>query len=99
MLSMIRGRDKGTQYFGWGCIQHNSEVQTFDLQGEPPTLVPLVGYPDLPIRETLRSVLGLLTVMILKRWSENIFFQSNKFIACKINDGKELANSLKCSIY
>ena len=33
-----------------------------------------------------------LTVMILKRVSENIFFQINKFTACKFT--KEVANSL-----
>ena len=51
-------------------------------------------HPDLPIRKTLRRVLGLLTVMILKRVSENIFFQSNKFTAYKVKDEKEVANSL-----
>ena len=33
-------------------------------------------------------MLGLLTVMILKRVSESIFFQSNKFIARKVKDEK-----------
>ena len=36
----------------------------------------------------------LLTVIILKRLSEIIFFQRTKFTACKIKDGKEMANSL-----
>ena len=35
-------------------------------------------------------MLGLLTVMILKRVCESIFFQTNKFIACQVKDGKEL---------
>ena len=39
-------------------------------------------------------MLGLLTVIILKRVSENIFFQSNKFKAYKVKDEKEVANSL-----
>ena len=53
-----------------------------DLQGDPSTtqFLRLVGYPDLPMRKTLR-VVGLLTVMI--------FFQSKKFTACKIKDEKE----------
>ena len=39
-------------------------------------------------------VLGLFAVMILKRMSESIFFQSNKSTACKVKDEKEVANSL-----
>ena len=51
--------------------------------------------PDLLIRKTLIRVLGLLTAMILKRVSESILFQSNKFTVREIEDGKEVANSLK----
>ena len=53
-----------------------------DLQGDPPPLqfLSLVGYPDLPMRKTLR-VVGLFTVMI--------FFQRKKFTVCKIKDEKE----------
>ena len=51
-----------------------------------------VGHPDLPIRKTLRRVLDPLSVMTLKRVNESIFFQINKFTACKIT--KEVANSL-----
>ena len=47
-----------------------------------------------PIKSTLRSVLGLITVIILKRVRESIFLQSNKFTACKVRDGKEEAKSL-----
>ena len=52
------------------------------LQGDHslPQFPRLVGYPDLPMRKTLR-VVGLLTLMI--------FFQSKKFTACKIKDEKE----------
>ena len=39
-------------------------------------------------------MLGLLIVMVLKRVSESIFFQSNKFAACKVKDENEKANSL-----
>ena len=59
------------------------KFKLLDLQGDPPPphqFPLLVGYPDLPIRKTLR-VVGLLTVMI--------FFQNRKFTACKINDEKE----------
>ena len=51
-------------------------------------------YPNLPIRKILRRVLGLLTVMVLKRMSESIFFQSKKFTACKAKDEKKVANCL-----
>ena len=40
------------------------------------------------------SVLGLITVIILKRVGENIFFQSNKLTACKVRNEKEVAKSL-----
>ena len=58
-------------------------------------LRPSPGFPTgLPIRKTLRRVLGLLTVMTLKRVKESIFIQSDKFTAYKIKDGKEAENSL-----
>lgn len=41
-----------------------------------------------------RSMLGLLTAMILKSVSESIYFERNKFIACKIEVGKKVAKSL-----
>ena len=58
------------------------KFKLLDLQGDPPPpqFPLLVGYPDLPMKKTLRLV-GLLTVMI--------FFQNRKFTACKINDEKE----------
>ena len=55
---------------------------------------PLEGQPDFSIRITLRTVLGLLTVMVLKIVSESILFKNNKFTACEIKDGKEVANYL-----
>ena len=89
------GRDKVTQFFGEVFIQQKGEVQLYWLaRGAPPQFLPLVGHPDLPIRKTLRRMLDLLIVMILERVSESIFFQNNKFTACKIKDGKEVANSL-----
>ena len=62
------------------------------LVGKPPKFPPFVGHPDLPIKKTLRRVLDPLTVMILKRVSESILFQINKFTACKFT--KEVANSM-----
>ena len=58
------------------------KFKLLDLQGDPPPpqFPRLVGYPDLPMRKTLR-VVGLLTVMIL--------FQSKIFKACKIKDEKQ----------
>ena len=53
-----------------------------------------MGHHDLPIKKTLRRVLGLLTVMILKRVIQSIFFQSNKFTGRKVNDEEEVANYL-----
>ena len=71
------------------------ETQNFGLEdGASSQVPPLVGNPNLPIRKTLRSVLGLLTAMILKRVSESIFFQSNIFTACKVKDGNDAAKSL-----
>ena len=58
----------------------------------------ILGMSDSPMliphKNILRSVLGLNTVIILKRVREYIFFQSNKFTACKIRDGKGVAISL-----
>ena len=61
---------------------------------ETPQFPTLVEHPDVPIRKTLRRVLGLLTVMVLKRVSESIFSQSNKFTGCRVKDEKEVANFL-----
>ena len=80
-----------------GDIQQKGKLQTYGFAGRPPSSTqfpPLVGHPDLPIRKTLRRVLGLFTAMILKRVSESIYFQSNKFTTCKVKGEKEVANSL-----
>ena len=74
--------------------------KVLDLRGEPPfplsipSLTPLVGNPDLLMRKTLRSVTYMFTAMTLKRVSESVFLQSNTFRACKVKDGKEVAESL-----
>ena len=70
------------------------KFKLLDLQGDPPQFLPLVRHPDLPIRKTLRRVLGLLTIITLKRVRESIFFQSSKFTACAVKYEKEGANSL-----
>ena len=46
------------------------------------------------IENTLRSVLCLITVIILKRVREIIYLQSNKFTACKVRDEKVVAKFL-----
>ena len=90
---MIRGGTGGLSFLV-GLISHRREkFILLGLQRDPPILS-LMGHPDFPIRKTLRRLLGLLTVMILERVSESIFFQSNKFIAYKVKGEKEVANSL-----
>ena len=54
----------------------------------------LVANLDPSIKIILRSVVGLITVIILKIVRENDFLQSNKFTTCKVGDGKEVAKSL-----
>ena len=95
MCSVIRGRT-GWLNFLVGVISNRRGKSKFlGLQGHPlPQPPPLVGHRNLPIRKTLRRVLGLLSVIILKRGNESIFFQSNKFTACKVKHEKEVANSL-----
>ena len=88
---------QGDSKFWWEVISNRrGSFKLMDLQGERPNPLPqfppLVGHPDLLIRKTLRRVLGLLTAMILKRVSESIYFQSNKFTTCKVKDEKEVAN-------
>ena len=63
-------------------IQKRGKFKLLDLKGDtlPSQFLRLVGYPDLPMRKTLR-VVALLTVMI--------FFQSKKIRAYKIKDEKE----------
>ena len=39
-------------------------------------------------------MLGLFTVMILKRVDEIILFESNKITACQVKNQKEVTNSL-----
>ena len=61
--------------------------------GKTSPVPPLVSNPDLPIKNNLGTVLALITVIILKRVRESFLFQSNKFTAYKVKDGKEVAQS------
>ena len=79
----------GTKFFSGGDIQQKRKVQTFWLAGRPPKFPPLKGHPDLPIKKTRGRMLDPLTVMILKKVSESIFFQINKFAACKFTEEVE----------
>ena len=64
------------------------------LQGDPrPQFPPLVWYPNFSMRKILESAWSAY-LMILKRVGDSIFFQSNKFTACKVKDEKQVANSL-----
>ena len=96
MWSVISEGTSGCIFLVGGCIQQNGESSNFlNCRGSPPAqFPPLVRHPYIPIRKTVRGVLRLLTVMIFKGVSESIFFQSNKFTACKIKDGKKVANYL-----
>ena len=76
-------------------IQQKSEVRNFGHEWEDPSSVsPLVKNSDLSIKNTLKSVLNLITVITLKRGKESILFQSNKFTGGKVRDGKDVAKSL-----
>ena len=77
-------------------FNRRAKVKLLDLQGELslPQFLLLMEHLDFLIRKSLRMVLSMLTVMILKQVSETIFFQSNKSTVCKVKDGKQVANSL-----
>ena len=84
-----------TQFFWWGDIQQKWEVQSFGREGGAPLLVhDLVGNFVLPMRKTLMSVLGLLTVKSLKRVTESTYFQINKTKECKVKVRKVETKSL-----
>ena len=59
-----------------------------------PSPLPSVSNPNPPTKNTLMSVLDVITVVILKRVRETIFFQSSKFIVCEVKDRKGVAKSL-----
>ena len=80
--------------FSGGTAGLDFSVVVIPSKRESLNFKPLMLHPNLPIRTTLVRVLGLLTVMILKKVSESIFLQSNKFTAYKVKDEKDLENSL-----
>ena len=84
--------NRRTQFFSGDDMKQKKKAQIFWRAGRPTKFSPLVGHPNLHIRKTLRRVLDSLTVMILKRLNESIFFQINKFIEYKFT--KEVANFL-----
>ena len=94
MWSVIRGRTGGLNFPVRGISKHKGNVQTFGLAGRPPPIPSFSRTSYLLIRKTLRRVLGLLTVIILKTVSESNFFQSNIFATRKVKDEKKVANSL-----
>ena len=72
----------------WSVIW--TRVQTFGFAGRPLPLLPLiVGHPKLPIRKTLMRVVGLLTVTVLKRVIESVFFRRKdlQYVKLKIKKG------------
>ena len=75
------------QFLVKGVSNRRAKFKLLGLQS------PLLEYPDLPIMKSLRKVLGFLAVIIWKIVSESIFFQRNKFTACKFKDEKEEGSS------
>ena len=53
-----------------------------------------MGHPYNLINNIVRRKLDLLIIMIFKSVRESIVFQSNKFTACKVEDGKQVLNYL-----
>ena len=80
----------GINFFGSDVPNRRRNFNHFSLQGgglpTPTQSPPLVVHHDLPMRKNLTRVLGLDTVIILKRVIESIFFQSKKSAAFKIKD-------------
>ena len=90
MLLNDQGREGGL-----GVISNRwAKGQTFSLAGGPlPQFLPLVWHRNTSIRKILKSVWSAYC-NDLKRVSECIFFQSNKFTAWKVKDKKEVVNCL-----
>ena len=68
-------------------------LKIMGIRREPPSLY-LSKKSWSSIKSTLRSVLALLIVTIMKRVREIIFLKSNKFTAFKVKDRKEVGQSL-----
>ena len=71
---------KALNFWVRGDIQQMIDVQNLGHEsGELSPVPPLVANLDPPIKNVRRNVLGLITVIILKRLRESIFFQSNRY--------------------
>ena len=92
LWSVIRGGTRGIRRVVYPTKEWSSSFLACK-RSPAPQFLPIVRHLGFPIRKTLRRVLDLLTVMILKIMSWSIFFQSNKITTCKIKDGKEVGNS------
>ena len=84
--SLTRGQVDSIFWWEWFSTEGKSSNFLASRENPPPPKKKekfffLVGHPDLPLWKTLRRVLDLINVMILKRVSESIFFQINKFTA------------------
>ena len=66
----------GDSVFWWWSHQTEGESSNCRACRETPQFPPLIEHPNPPISKTLRKVLGLLTVIILKGMSESIFFKA-----------------------
>ena len=95
MWSAISGAT-GDSKFWWRVISNRrGSFKLMDLQGDPPHTIPSrSGTSWSPHKENPEEGACLFTAMILKRVSESIYFQSNKFTTCKVKDEKEVENSL-----
>ena len=67
--------DRGTQFLVGVISNRKGKFKLVDLlEVLLFKFPPFVEHPDLPMRDPLRRVLLLLTVMTLKRVSESVFF-------------------------
>ena len=106
---VVCDRRRDVLMFWWGRKWYSTERESSNFwtcrkSYYPPIEVSfIVGYPDLPIRKALRRVFGLLTVIILKRVSESIFFQSTIITTLKMEKWLKMENRSyilwRCSIY
>ena len=93
MWSVIRRGVRGLSFMVGLIYNRRGKFKLLGLQGDP-QIPSFSGTSYLSTRKTLRRVLVLLTVMILKGVSESISFHSSKFTASKIKEENEVANSL-----
>ena len=85
MWPVIRGGIWEPNFLVGVISSRRGKFKLLGLQGDPPQFLPLVRHHDLPIRKTLRRVLGLLTVITLKRVRESIFFKAANLQHVQLN--------------